>query len=109
MPLAKCLPINSAQAPRHREIGPFWVSRDAYQQPKDVLIETIVDGGRAEVAPESHPPTRRRHDRALALIAVFKFVKVVLLIAVGLGALGLVRDGVTAASRQILSTLSSGV
>jgi uncharacterized membrane protein (DUF2068 family) len=52
---------------------------------------------------------RRGHrDLGITLIAVFKFVKALLLFAIALGAVGLVRGGVPHASERLLSMLSSG-
>jgi len=50
----------------------------------------------------------RHHDRGIALIATFKLVKAILLLAVGLGAIGLFHHGVADASSRFLATLSSG-
>ena len=47
-------------------------------------------------------------DLGITLIAVFKFVKALLLFTIALGALGLVRGGVPHASERLLSMLSSG-
>jgi len=47
-------------------------------------------------------------DLGITLIAVFKFVKALLLFTIALGALGLVRGGVPDASERLLSILSSG-
>jgi hypothetical protein len=49
-----------------------------------------------------------RRDLGITLIAVFKFVKALLLFSVALGAVGLVRGGVPHASEQLLSMFSSG-
>jgi len=50
-----------------------------------------------------------RRDRGLALIAVFKLVKVALLVAVGCGALELVHDPVTTGARYSAALLTAGV
>ena len=47
-------------------------------------------------------------DLGITLIAVFKFVKALLLFAIALGAVGLVRGGLPRASDRLLSMLSSG-
>ena len=47
-------------------------------------------------------------DLGITLIAVFKFVKALLLFTIGLGAVGLVRGGVPHVSERLLSMLSSG-
>jgi len=47
-------------------------------------------------------------DSVITLIAVFKFVKALLLFAIALGAVGLVRGGMPRASERLLSVLSSG-
>ena len=52
---------------------------------------------------------RRRRDRGLALIAVFKLVKVVLLIAVGCGALEMVHGDVASRARYTVAMLTPGV
>src|SRR6185312_4256090 len=46
--------------------------------------------------------------RALVLIAVFKFVKAVLLLAVGFGAIGVLRTGVATFAQRVLAMVSSG-
>jgi uncharacterized membrane protein (DUF2068 family) len=50
----------------------------------------------------------RHRDRGIVLIAAFKLVKAILLLAVGFGAIDLVRRGVADASSRVLSTFSSG-
>jgi uncharacterized membrane protein (DUF2068 family) len=50
-----------------------------------------------------------RRDLGLALIALFKLVKVVLLVAVGCGALELVRDPVAVGARYSAALLTAGV
>ena len=50
----------------------------------------------------------RDHDNGLVLIAAFKLIKSILLIAVGLGAIGLFHHGVADASNRLLATFSSG-
>jgi uncharacterized membrane protein (DUF2068 family) len=50
-----------------------------------------------------------RRDRGLAVIAIFKLVKVVLLIAVGSGALELVHVGVTTGARYAIAMLTPGI
>jgi uncharacterized membrane protein (DUF2068 family) len=47
-------------------------------------------------------------DLGITLIAVFKFVKALLLVTIALGAVGLVRGGVPHASERLLSMFSSG-
>ena len=54
-------------------------------------------------------PSRRRRDRGLALIAIFKLVKVVLLIAVGSGALELVHADVASHARYTVAMMTPGV
>ena len=55
------------------------------------------------------PARAHRRDRWLALIAIFKLVKVVLLVAVGCGALELVHEGVSSGARYAAAMLTSGV
>jgi uncharacterized membrane protein (DUF2068 family) len=50
-----------------------------------------------------------RRDRGLALIAILKLVKVVLLVAVGCAALDLVRDPVSISARYSAALVTSGV
>jgi len=53
-------------------------------------------------------PPPKRHDRVLILIALFKFVKAALLLAVGLGAVGLLHAGLARESQRLLHVFSSG-
>lgn len=50
----------------------------------------------------------RDRDNGIVLIAAFKLVKALLLIAVGLGTVGIMRAGIAGVSRRVLSTVSSG-
>jgi uncharacterized membrane protein (DUF2068 family) len=52
---------------------------------------------------------RRTRDRGLVAIALFKLVKAVLLIAVGLGALKLLHAGLAGGAQRLVTTLTSGV
>lgn len=60
----------------------------------------------------SHPASRNgstgRRDRGIALIAAFKLVKAVLLVAVGLGAIKLMQPGVASHAEHWLSRFASG-
>lgn len=49
-----------------------------------------------------------RRDLIITLIALFKFVKAILLFAIALGAVGLLRNGIPYASERLLSVLSAG-
>jgi uncharacterized membrane protein (DUF2068 family) len=53
-------------------------------------------------------PARGRKDRGLRLIALFKFAKAVLLIAVGLGALQLLDPDTTARAQRWATALATG-
>ncbi len=52
--------------------------------------------------------SHRDRDNGLVLIAIFKLVKAVLLIAVGLGAIGVVHAGITHVSQRALTIVSAG-
>ena len=52
--------------------------------------------------------THRRHDRGLELIAAFKFLKALLLILAGAGALSLLRPATAAEVREWLAALTIG-
>ena len=54
------------------------------------------------------PSRRRKRDRGLAAIAIFKFAKATLLVVVGLGALALLHPAVSRAAHHWLAVVSSG-
>src|ERR1700759_59601 len=56
----------------------------------------------------NEPRDGSHRDLGITLIALFKFVKAVLLLAVAFGAVGLLRGGVPQASDRILAMFSSG-
>jgi uncharacterized membrane protein (DUF2068 family) len=56
----------------------------------------------------NEPRNAGHRDLGITLIALFKFLKAVLLLAVAFGAVGLVRAGVPQASNRLLSLFSSG-
>lgn len=56
----------------------------------------------------SEPRDGGHRDLGIALIALFKFLKAVLLLAVAFGAVGLLRHGISQASERILAMFSSG-
>ena len=58
--------------------------------------------------PMNEPRDGGHRDLGITLIALFKFLKAILLLAVAFGAVGLVRGGVPKASERILSIFSSG-
>jgi len=55
---------------------------------------------------DSTPAAARRADRVLRLIAAFKFFKATLMVAVGLGALELLRPGVAERAQEWLAPLA---
>lgn len=59
-------------------------------------------------ATPQRPPGRHR-DRILEVIAVYKFVKAALLLALGLGALQMIRSDLTAEARTLFEMLGSSV
>jgi uncharacterized membrane protein (DUF2068 family) len=56
----------------------------------------------------NQPRDSRHRDLGITVIALFKFLKAVLLLAVAFGAVGLLRGGVPQASERLLSIFSSG-
>ncbi len=56
----------------------------------------------------NEPRDAGHRDLGITLIALFKFLKAVLLLAVACGAVGLMRGGVPHASERLLSIFSSG-
>lgn len=71
-------------------------------------METRTDDVTAGPAPEVVAPLPRKRDRALALIAVFKFLQATLFVLLGLGALHLLRPGVVEQVQDWSSTLTLG-
>ena len=62
-----------------------------------------------EIHPEAHTAHGRDRDRILTLIALFKFVKAVLLIALGLGALQLIRSDIREQANSMFEALGSSI
>jgi len=75
-------------------------------EPRGRLTHHPDERGRAPVRAEKGE--RRHRDLGITLIALFKFLKAILLIAVAFGAVGLLRGGVPQASDRLLSIFSSG-
>jgi uncharacterized membrane protein (DUF2068 family) len=74
----------------------------------DVQNARMRDADTPHTASRATPPTRR--DRGLALIAVFKFMKAALLIAVGLGAIDVGQASAAgAAHHSVAAALAAGV
>jgi len=68
-------------------------------------VTTTMQG---TTAPPQRPPHRHR-DRILEVIAVYKFVKATLLVALGLGALQLIRSDLSEEARALFEMLGSSV
>jgi uncharacterized membrane protein (DUF2068 family) len=69
-------------------------------------VKLAEDGTRVD--PNAAPGVGRRKDRGLRLIALFKFAKTVLLVAVGLGALQLLDPDIAARAQRWATAFAAG-